>query len=96
MSVLQWGEEFSGERQNYQSGRWVILFGYFMNPAEAPAAKTHSSLSTFFKIRQASLTADFQSKVNTTLTRMVRYAKTDAFFRGGGGPFFYFGESQKS
>ena len=53
-----------------------------MNPAEAPAAKTHNLLSMMFKIRQASLTADFQNKFSTALNRMARNARTEEFFAG--------------
>ena len=83
MAVLHLGEEFLEERQNYQSGRQLIhFFDDFMNPAEAPAAKTRIFLSAIYKIRQASLTSDFHSKVNTALARRVGNAKTDDFSYG--------------
>ena len=64
------------------------FFEDFMIPAEAPAAKPHSLLAALYKIRQSSLTADFQSKVNTTPIRRVRHAKTDDFFGEDGCALF--------
>ena len=53
-----------------------------MNPAEAPAAKTHSLLLALYKIRKASLTDDFQSRVSNTVARRVRNAKTEELIFG--------------
>ena len=53
-----------------------------MNPAEAPTAKTHNLISIIFKIREASLEADFQSKLATALIRMLGNAKTENIFLG--------------
>ena len=40
------------------------FFGDFINPLEEPTAKTHNLISIIFKIREASLKADF--RVNWT------------------------------
>ena len=69
------------------------FFEYFMNPLEAPAEKTHNLISIIFKIRQASLKADFQSKMDTPLIRRGN-VKTEEYFLGQS-VFIYGGESQK-
>ena len=69
------------------------FFEDFMNPADAPTAKTHNLSSIIFKIREASLKADFQSKLDTSLIRMMGNAKTEEYFSGGS--ILYVGESQK-
>ena len=69
------------------------FFEDFMNPAEAPIAKTRSVISALFKIRRESLTAVLRSKENTTLTRRVMNSKRGIFSEADG--FLYCGESQK-
>ena len=51
------------------------FFEDFMNPVDAPAAKTQNLISTIYEIRQASPKADFRNKTNTTLIRRVRNTK---------------------
>ena len=58
------------------------FFGDFTNPAEAPATKTQNLTSAIYEIRQASLKADFQNKLNTALIRRVRNTKNADFFGG--------------
>ena len=48
---------------------------YFMNPVEAPAAKTHHWLGGIRQIRQASLTADFSGKLNLSPNKRIRESK---------------------
>ena len=65
------------------------FFEYLMNPAAAPTAKTQNLISTLFKLRQASLNADFQSKMDTTPIRRVRNAKTGEYLLGVVGAVFF-------
>ena len=51
-----------------------------MNPVEAPAAKTHNLISIIFKLHQASLKADFQSKIDTALIRMMGKCENGGIF----------------
>ena len=58
------------------------FLGDFMNPAEAPAAKTHGLLTAIRKTRQSPSADDFQGKLNTTLARRVRNARSEECFSG--------------
>ena len=53
---------------------------YFMNPVEAPAAKTHHWLGGIRQIRQASLTADFIAQLNLALRKRIRVPKNGEWF----------------
>ena len=63
------------------------FFEDFMNSSDAPTTKTHNLISALFKIRQEPISADFQSKVDTALFRMVRNAKAEECFFSGNGFF---------
>ena len=55
-------------------------FEDFTNPKDAAAAKTHGLIGLIRKIQQASLSADFINKLNTTLHMGVRDTKSEEFF----------------
>ena len=54
-------------------------FEDFMNPKEAKTTKTHHLLEIMRRIRQASLTADFNGKSNLCLNRMFRRSRNGEF-----------------
>ena len=51
---------------------WGPHFGDFVNPKEAPAAKTHHFLGMIRQIRKASITADFSGGLNLILDKRLR------------------------
>ena len=57
-------------------------FDDFANPKDAPTSKTQGLIGVIRKIRHASPNADFSNKLNTTLNRRVRGAKSEEFFLG--------------
>ena len=55
-------------------------FEDFTNPKDAPTSKNQWLIGVIRKIRHAPPNADFSNKLNTTLNRRVRGAKSEEFF----------------
>ena len=55
-------------------------FEDYTKPREAPTAKTHQILGVIQEIRQASINADFDNKLNMALHRRLRETKSAEFF----------------
>ena len=65
-------KSFRKDTQNSDRCGGIPNFEDFMNPKEAPAAKTHHFPAAIQKIRQASLNAEFGDKKNMALRKRVR------------------------
>ena len=55
-------------------------FEDFTNPEDAKNTKTHQLIGAIHKIRQASLNADFDNKLNTKSRRRFRETESAEFF----------------
>ena len=63
-------------------GGWQPFFGDFTNPSDAPTAETQNLISMIFEIRQASIKADFQNKLDKALIRRVGNERNEEYLTG--------------
>ena len=77
---LTHGQRVFGGAPKCRLGRWEVrILAIFKNPMDAQSIKTHHSLWANRQIRQASLTEDFNGKLDLCINRSFRQSRNGVF-----------------